>query len=201
MLIWLRAANAEPLALKIFPQSLLLKDGGGATPLVRPHMRSAPAQCSLSAPTRSLDDWFTWRRFAGVLALLILAAFWDVLLNLSSFVYRDFGLFGYPLAHYLRESFWRGEVPLWNPLNNCGLPFLAQWNTLACYPGSLIYLVLPLPWSLNLFCLLHLFLAGVAMFFLAFRWLGNGLAASLAMAACIGASHKAAVTRSAKTIR
>ncbi len=119
-------------------------------------------------------------RFAAILALLIFLAFPDVLVNSSSFVYRDFGLFGYPLAHYLRESFWRGEMPLWNPLNNCGLPFLAQWNTLACYPGSLIYLVLPMPWSLNLFCLLHLFLAGLTMFFLAFRWTGSRLAASLA---------------------
>ena len=56
------------------------------------------------------------------MALLIFFAFPGVVLNSSSFVYRDFGLFGYPLAQYFRESFWRGEVPLWNPLNNCGLP-------------------------------------------------------------------------------
>ena len=56
-----------------------------------------------------------------------------------------------------RESFWRGEMPLWNPYNNCGLPFLAQWNTLALYPGSLFYLLLPLSWALGVFCLLHLF--------------------------------------------
>src|SRR5207247_4260685 len=131
-------------------------------------------------PTASLEARFTWQRFAGVLALLIFLAFPGVLLNASSFVYRDFGLFGYPLAHYHRECFWRGEVPLWNPLNNCGLPFLAQWNTLTCYPLSLIYLLLPMPWSLGLYDLCHLFLAGLGMYFLANSCTANRFGATVA---------------------
>ena len=90
------------------------------------------------------------------------------------------GQFGYPLAQFHREAFWRGEIPLWNPLNDCGLPFLAQWNTLVLYPGSLIYLLFPLPWSLNLFVLAHLFLAAAGMYSLALRWTGNRFAASVA---------------------
>jgi len=131
-------------------------------------------------PVRLENAWFTAWRFTVALALVIFLVFPEVVLNSSSFVYRDFGLFGYPLAFHFRESFWHGEVPLWNPFNNCGLPFLAQWNTMVCYPASLIYLLLPLPWSLNLFCLLHLLLAGVTMYLLAFRWTGSGLAASMA---------------------
>ena len=100
----------------------------------------------------------TTRTFAILLAALVVVSFPAVLLGLKSFVYRDFGLFGYPLAHHLRQSLWQGELPLWNPYNNCGLPFLAQWNTMCLYPLSLIYVVLPLPWSVNLFCLVHLFL-------------------------------------------
>jgi hypothetical protein len=134
----------------------------------------------LSTPQARAGDWFTPRRFAALLALLLCAAFWPVLLGSESFYFRDFGLFGYPLAYYQRESFWRGELPLWNPFNNCGLPFLAQWNTVVLYPGSLIYLLLPLPWSLNLFCLGHLFLAGLGMHLLAWRWTGHRFAASLA---------------------
>ena len=94
-------------------------------------------------------------QFAIVLGLLIFAAFPQVLLGLQTFVVRDYGFFAYPLAHYQRECFWRGEVPLWNPLNNCGVPFLAQWNTMPLYLPALIYLVLPLPWSLSFFCLAH----------------------------------------------
>ncbi len=127
----------------------------------------------------SADDWLTPGRFAGLLALLIFAAFPGVVLGTNTFVFRDFGSFGYPLAHYHRESFWQGEVPLLNPLNDFGLPFLAQWNTMTLYPGSLIYLLLPLSWSLGMFCLLHLFLAGLGMYFLAHRWTENRTAAAL----------------------
>jgi hypothetical protein len=119
-------------------------------------------------------------RFALMLVVLIAISFPDVVFGADCFVLRDFGLFGYPLASFHRECFWRGEIPLWNPLNNCGIPFLAQWNTLALYPLSLIYLLLPLPWSLGYYCLAHLFLAGMGMFYLSRRWSGNNVAAGVA---------------------
>ena len=127
-----------------------------------------------------VDEWFTLRRFAVILGLLMVVLFPDVITGLRTFVFRDYGLFGYPLAHYYRESFWRGELPLWNPLNNCGLPFLAQWNTMVLYPPSLFYLIFPLPWSLAIFCLGHLYLAGLGMYFLAYRWTGHRYAACVA---------------------
>jgi hypothetical protein len=143
---------------------------------------SAPAAASWLSKTRSLPALpeLTLGRFALLLAVLILATFPDVLLGGRTFFYRDFGGFGYPIAFYHRQCFWRGEIPLWNPLNNCGLPFLAQWNTLVLYPGSLIYLLLPLPFSLNLFCLVHLFLGGLGMYWLAHRWTGQRLPAAVA---------------------
>lgn len=139
--------------------------------LERLHMNRTETQ-------RAWDEFFTARRFAVVLALIIAACFAPVLFGFQSFAYRDYGLFGHPLAQYYRESFWRGEIPLWNPLSNCGLPFMAQWNTMVFYPGSLIYLLLPMPWSLSLFCLLHLYFGGLGMFFLARRWTNSNLAAS-----------------------
>lgn len=114
------------------------------------------------------------------LGLLIFVCFAPVLLGFKTFIFRDFGLFGYPLAFHHRGSFWRGEIPLWNPLSDCGLPFAAQWNTLVFYPGSLVYLLLPLPWSLNLYCVLHLYFGGLGMFFLARRWTENQTAAAFA---------------------
>jgi hypothetical protein len=103
-----------------------------------------------------------------------------VLLGSATFVLRDFSVFGYPIAHYHRECFWRGELPLWNPLNNCGLPFLAQWNTMTLYPGSLCYLLLPLPWSLGLFMLVHLWLGGLGMYAVARHWTGQNFPAAVA---------------------
>ncbi len=131
-------------------------------------------------PAPDADNWFTPGRFAAVLAVLVAAAYPEVLLGLGTFFHRDYAVFGYPLAYYHRESFWRGEIPLWNPLNDCGLPFLAQWNTLTLYPLSLIYLLLPLSWSLGMFCIAHFFLAGMGMYFLAYRWTDNRFAAAAA---------------------
>jgi len=122
---------------------------------------------------------FTPGRLAGLIALLLFALYPGVILGTHSFFYRDFGIFTYPVAYYAHESFWQGQVPLWNPLNNCGVPFLAQWNTSVCYPLSLVFMVFPLPWSLNYFCLGHLVLAGVGMYLLAYRWTQNRLAASI----------------------
>jgi len=127
-----------------------------------------------------IDPWFTPWRFALLLALLIFAAFPQVLLGLQTFVVRDYGFFAYPLAHFQQECFWHGELPFWDPFNNCGVPFLAQWNTMPLYPPALIHLLLPLQWSLSFFCLLHLWFAGFGMFFLARRWTGASFAAAFA---------------------
>ena len=125
-------------------------------------------------------EWFTPRRFGVALALGLFACFPQVWVGTESFFFRDFGVLGYPFIYHAHESFWRGELPLWNPLSNCGAPFLAQWGTMVLYPFSLIYLLLPLPWSLSVFCFTHLVLAGVGMYRLAHRWVGDGLAASVA---------------------
>jgi Bacterial membrane protein YfhO len=125
-------------------------------------------------------DQFTPGRTACLVALFLFALYPGVIMGTQSFFFRDFGVFTYPVAYYAHESFWHGHAPLWNPLNNCGVPFLAQWNTSVCYPPSLFYMIFPLPWSLNIFCLGHLVLAGVSMYLLAYRWTRNRLAASFA---------------------
>jgi hypothetical protein len=123
---------------------------------------------------------FTPFRFGLLLALLIFAAFPQVLLGLQTFVVRDYGFFSYPAAFFQQQCFQRGELPFWDPYNYCGVPFLAQWNTMPLYPPALIYLALPLAWSLSFFCLLHLWFAGFGMFLLARRWTDNGFAAAFA---------------------
>jgi hypothetical protein len=125
-------------------------------------------------------SWITPRRFVFLLATLVFVSWPGIFLSLEMFAFRDFGFFSLPIAWHLRESFWRMEWPLWNPLNNCGQPFLAEWNTQALYPPALFYLLLPFPWSLGVFCLLHLFLGGLGMFFLARHWTQNNFAAALA---------------------
>jgi hypothetical protein len=143
---------------------------------------AVPPGVAIESPcsTRRDEEWLTPLRFAGLLGLLVAASFPAVLLGQATFVFRDFGCFSYPIAFFHRESFWRGELPLWNPYSYCGIPFLAQWNTLVLYPPTLIYLLLPLTWSLPFFCLAHLYWGGLGMYFLAHRWTGHRLAAGLA---------------------
>lgn len=145
-----------------------------------PEKPSDVAGTSQPAAPVPWTDRFTVGRMAVLIALFLFVLYPGVILGTHSFFHRDFGLFTYPVACYTRQSLWHGAIPLWNPLNNAGVPFLAQWNTTVCYPPSLIYLLLPLPWSLNLFCLGHLVLAGVGMYLLARDWTGNRLAAGVA---------------------
>jgi hypothetical protein len=143
-------------------------------------LKIASSSASPPAAADASSAWLTPWRFAGILALLLLVCFPSVMLGLEAFVYGDSGQFAYPVAHFLHESFWRGEIPLWNPLNSCGIPFLAQWNTLACYPPSLFYLLLPMPWSFDVFCLGHILFAAMGMYFLARRWTNDRFAAAVA---------------------
>src|SRR5438477_1004733 len=171
---------------------------GAASQISRPHALRAFPVVRLKPPMRTMTansetprtraiprpgawhDWLTAGRFAIILAVCIFISYPEVVLGSHTFVFRDFGYFGYPVAFYHRQSFWRGEIPLWNPLNLFGLPFLAQWNTLVLYPGSLFYLLFPLTWSLAMFGLGHQFLAGLGMYLLSHRWARNRLAAAVA---------------------
>jgi hypothetical protein len=126
------------------------------------------------------DRHFTTGRLALLLGALMLISYPEIVLGTHAFFYRDAGLLGYPVAFYFRDCFWHGHCPLWNPYSDCGTPFLAQWHTLALYPLSLIYLLLPMPWSMNVFLLAHVFLAGIGMSQLARRWFGSRFAGAIA---------------------
>jgi hypothetical protein len=108
-------------------------------------------------------SWLSTKRFALLLGALLLISFHSVLFGDQAWFYRDYGFLGYPFAFFNREAFWSGEIPFWNSLIHCGVPHFAQWNTMVLYPGSLIYLLLPLPIGLAWFCVLHLFLGGMGM--------------------------------------
>jgi hypothetical protein len=133
----------------------------------------------MNEPT-SPRNWAEPQRFALLLAAMVFIPFCKVLLGFDTFAVRDWGLFSFPVATFQKECFWRGEWPVWNPYSCCGTPFLAQFNTLALYPLSLLYLLLPLTWSLPAFCLLHVFLGGMGMYFLARRWTDSQAGAAVA---------------------
>ena len=130
-----------------------------------------------------LAAWCTPWRVAAFLGIILAAAFPGIVTGTETFFRSDYGVIGYPALKYLSETTTAIKLPLWNPFSNCGAPFLAQWGTMCLYPGNLIFIALPMPWSLGIFCLLHLWFGGMGMFFLARRWLENPIAAAFAAVA------------------
>jgi len=70
--------------------------------------------------TARATNGFTPPRFGILLALLIIAAFPQILPGLQTFVVRDYGFFSYPAALFQQDCFRHGELPFWNPYNYCG---------------------------------------------------------------------------------
>jgi O-antigen/teichoic acid export membrane protein len=85
----------------------------------------------------------------------------------------DLVLQNFQWKSFIRESLAMGEIPLWNPHQFSGIPFLAAGQQSTLYPFSLIYYVMPLTAAYGWFTVTQLWLAGVCMFLLV-RGLGAG---------------------------
>src|SRR5436190_7323232 len=135
--------------------------------MLQPNSASAVRAKPAKNPFRDFENWLTpWKLLVVVLGLM-LVTFPEVFFKGEVFYYRDACIFNYPTHFYSRESFRNFEVPLWNPYSNCGIPFLAQWNVMALYPFSLIYVIFPVPWAITFFSLAHFLLAAAGMYLLA----------------------------------
>lgn len=76
------------------------------------------------------------------------------------FAFRDTGHFYFPLFSWTENEWAAGRVPLWNDLDNTGVPAVADATASIFYPGKLIFL-LPLEYhtKFKLFVSLHVLLA------------------------------------------
>lgn len=101
--------------------------------------------------------------FGLFLALALIITHPGIFFGTKTLFFRDYGVLGYGFVHHYRESLLAGELPLWNPYTDSGAPFLAQWGTMVLYPLSLLMVILPMPWSLGFFCLLHFWIGGMGM--------------------------------------
>src|SRR5260370_24815640 len=73
----------------------------------------------------------------------------------------DLVLENYPWKKFILESIHAGQLPLWNPYQFAGLPFLAAGQSSALYPFAIIYYVVPLARAYGLFVVSQFFLAGL----------------------------------------
>src|SRR5262245_36254688 len=114
-------------------------------------------------------------------AIPISALFGPAIVSDRSFALRDAAHFYYPLFEWCCREWAAGRVPLWNPLENCGLPVLADTTSSVFYPGKLLFLV-PVDFALRykLYIILHVVLAAAGSYGLARAWKASPYAAALA---------------------
>lgn len=70
----------------------------------------------------------------------------------------------YPMGDLAAEWMRAGSIPLWNPFQFCGYPFLATLLYGVFYPLNFPQLLLSIPLALEVILILHLFAAGVFMY-------------------------------------
>ncbi len=76
----------------------------------------------------------------------------------------DLVLQNYQWKTFIRQNISDGEIPLWQPNQFSGTPFLANGQHSALYPFSVIYYVLPLEMAYGWFTVIQLWLAALWMY-------------------------------------
>jgi len=84
----------------------------------------------------------------------------------------------YPWRAYGSRALGAGHLPLWNPHQFCGAPFLANAQSALLYPPNLLFLVMPASRAFGWLALLHLVLAGSGTY-LFLRELGRSRSGAL----------------------
>lgn len=75
----------------------------------------------------------------------------------------DLILQNYQWKSFLNQNMQAGEIPLWNPHQFAGQPFIAAGQQSTFYPLSVLFLILPIPIAYGWFTVLNLFIAGWLM--------------------------------------
>jgi hypothetical protein len=96
--------------------------------------------------------------------------------------FRDLGLYFYPIRFSVAHSFNAGELPLWDRHMAMGYPLLADFQSGAFYPPSLVYRLLPFFAAIRATFILHYLVAGTGAYLLFRSW---GYPMSLAIIAGI----------------
>ncbi|MCB0193980.1 MAG: hypothetical protein KDJ65_18665 [Anaerolineae bacterium] len=124
----------------------------------------------------------TLSRFLPVVLIagLPLLLFWRWLFYGQVLYWGTIMLQFWPWHQLVKDSLLQGQWPLWNPLLGNGAPLLANLQSAVFYPPNSIFLFMPTSHALTLSIILHLSLAGVAMYFYGRQLQLTGFAATVA---------------------
>src|SRR5262249_44318022 len=112
------------------------------------------------------------------LILLAIGMFARPLVRDEVFTFRDHTDYFQPLRYFTAVEVRNFRLPVWNPYNASGEPWLANPHTAVFYPPFWIYLIVPFARAYVLYLLFHLALLGCGAFLLFSRF-GQGKAAFL----------------------
>ncbi len=129
-----------------------------------------------------MNDSKRARRFAFLLVVIPIAwLFGKPACEDRWLAFRDAANYYQPLFAWEASEWSAGRLPLWNPLDNGGIPAVADATSSAFYPGKLVFLV-PCDFQLrlHLYIVSHVILAAGATYQVTRRWGCSRHAASLA---------------------
>ncbi|MBZ0189478.1 MAG: hypothetical protein K8F91_24745 [Candidatus Obscuribacterales bacterium] len=104
--------------------------------------------------------------FATGLSIVLLFFYAPFLLGWRSFYFTDTSFYLEPHCRFIVDAVRAGGLPLWNPLNYCGMPQVAVTFPSFFYLPTLLFLVLPFNTALALSMVLHQVLSGLGMYLL-----------------------------------
>jgi len=116
----------------------------------------------------------------GIFALVAACFFHEAIFSGKVFSARDHYLFFMPRRFFALETLLNGSLPLWNPLNACGVPFMANVQSSIFYPLSALVYLLPFPDGYNAFVIAHYILASICMYALMRHWNSSPFASAVA---------------------
>ena len=120
------------------------------------------------------------------LSFIALLLFAKPLLKNEVLTLRDHSDYFQPLRLFTNQELRRGHLPLWNPYNASGEPWLANPQTGVFYPPAWIFIVVPFAPAYALFLAAHVALLGCGAFLL-FRRIADppaAFAGALALMLC-----------------
>jgi hypothetical protein len=103
---------------------------------------------------------------AATIVVAALAVFGPALRYGEVFNFRDHADYFQPLRFYTAQHLRAGRLPLWNPYNASGEPWLANPQTAVFYPPAWVFLVVPFAYAYTLYLLLHALLLGTGTYVL-----------------------------------
>ena len=99
-------------------------------------------------------------------AILVTLFFKSIFFTRNTFFQRDTLLLFHPWMNFSKELLKNGEIPLWNPFTNCGMPFLANFQSGVFYPLNIFFYLLSFVSAYKIYIFVHFLLTFLFMFLL-----------------------------------